>query len=265
MVTSDTTCAALDHGGGVRFGPQTFAIYSCTPLPPTFHQSQLNQHIALRDQLIASAAQICKTLPVHVDLNPFEVTQLVSLTVPAQPPANSIYHLPWFLINSASLDKHCVIGRGSAVESLLVILQRPWCVLEICCADTETIAAAQDFARLAANEDPRRYDSAVRLLSHELRARSSPVRESICSLDASRCSVKALCHIYAATALVHSYNRFWLPLICSCAVHLDIPFSEVVRRIRKDSREGTENLDSGRLDWIDLYRVLLRRLGDWMT
>ncbi|KAL4870221.1 hypothetical protein BDV12DRAFT_63388 [Aspergillus spectabilis] len=265
MVTSDTTCAALDHGGGVRFGPQTFAIYSCAPLPPSFRQSQLNQKVALRVQLNTSALQVCKTLLVHVDLDASEVAQLVSLPVPAQPPVNSIYHLPWFLINSARLEKHCVIGRGSEVESLLVILQRPWCVLEICCADNETIAAVRDFARLAAKEDPARYDVSVRLLSHELRARSSSVTKDTGELHASRCSVKALCDIYAAMTLVHSYNRFWLPLICSCAVHLGIPFSEVVRRICEDYCEGAGSSGVGRVDWIDLYRVLLGRIGDWMT
>ncbi|KAL4886315.1 hypothetical protein BJY04DRAFT_178856 [Aspergillus karnatakaensis] len=265
MVTSDTLCATLDHGGGVRFGPHTFAIYSCAPLPASFAQHQLNlgANIAFRNALNTAAAQVCETLPVYVDLDASQTAQLTSLPVPAQPPINPIYYLPWFLINSARLEKHCVVGRGSVVESLLVILQRPWCVLEICCTDIETITAVREFAVLAAEKEPRSYDAAVRLLSHEIRARTSLSALDISEFDVppSRCSAKELCEIYAATTLVRSYNRFWLPLICSCAVYLGIPFSEVVRRVHRDVLEGGD----GTVDWIELYRVLLGLIGDEMV
>ncbi|OJJ08042.1 hypothetical protein ASPVEDRAFT_34217 [Aspergillus versicolor CBS 583.65] len=264
MVTSDTVCAALDHGGGVRFGSQTFAIYSCAPLPPGFEH--LKQNVALHTKLKASVSRVCRTLPIYVNLDDPEIAQLASLPVllsPTQPSASTIYQLPWFLINAATFTQHCVIGRGSAVESLLVILQRPWCVLEVCCTDIETVAAVREFALLAAQADPDSYSAAVLLLSHEYRARISPVLTDIFhSVDpcVSRCSERALCDVYAATTLVHSYNRFWLPLVCSCAVYLDISFSEVVRRIRDDSGDGSDCRG-----WISLYRGLLGRIGDWVT
>ncbi|KAL4788467.1 hypothetical protein BJX76DRAFT_315781 [Aspergillus varians] len=264
MVISDTLCAALDHGGGVRFGPQTFAIYSCAPLPPSFEP--LRQDVAFYAQLKTSALRVCKSLPVYLESKSQAAAQLVSLPVPvprAQPPANTIHHLPWFLINAATFDQHCVIGRGSAVESLLVILQRPWCVLEVCCTDIETVAAVREFALLAAQRVPDRYDAAVQLLFHEYTARIAPLAtDVVCHSErlAPRCSEKALRDIYAATTLVRSYNRFWLPLICSCAVYLGVPFSEAVRRIRDDSCD-----ESGSLDWIVLYRALLGRIGDWVT
>ncbi|KAL4915625.1 hypothetical protein BDW62DRAFT_122588 [Aspergillus aurantiobrunneus] len=263
MVISDTLCAALDHGGGVRFGPQTFAIYSCAPLPPSFEL--VKQNDALGAQLKTSASRVCKTLPVYVNFKAPAVAQLCSLPVPrAQPPANTIYRLPWFLINSATLNEHCVVGRGSVVESLLVILQRPWCVLEVCCADIETVATVREFAVLAAQADPESYNAAVRLLNHEYRARISPVISDVFHVvdpPASPCSEKVLRDIYAATTLIRSYNRFWLPLICSCAVYLDLPLSEVVRRIRDDSCGGPD----GSRNWVDLYRMLLGRIGDWVT
>ncbi|KAL3469588.1 hypothetical protein BJX99DRAFT_251883 [Aspergillus californicus] len=282
----DTLCAALDKGGGVRFGPNTFAIYSCAPLPQSFNH--LRKNVALYTKLTTAASRVCKTLSVHVNLDlndPATAAQLSSLEVPpaqAQRPVNTIYHLPWFLINAAALETHCVIGNGSAVEALLVILQRPWCVLEICCTDTKTVVAVKEFARIAgsAQGDPESYDTAVRLLTHEIKLRKYPGLGDIgtdagTSTDSrlnnlrsqSRCSVKALCDMYASTTLIHSYNRFWLPLICSCAVYLGVPFSEVVRRIRRDLCDGPEPglEETGRVDWIVLYRELLGKIGDWMT
>jgi len=265
VTTNNNICAALDYGGGVCFGPQTFVIYSCIPLPKSFQQ--LKKDVALYAQLTASASLICETLPVHVDLEAPAVAQLAALPVPPARLANTIYHVPWFLFPAATLENHCVIGNGSAVESLLVILQRPWCVLEVCCGALETVTAVRQFAQLAAQVDPDGYDAAVRILSHEHRTRTSPMATDISrSSDpyASRCSVKTLRDIYAVTTLTRSYNRFWLTLICSCAVHLDVPFSEVVRRICDELCDRPEAIDS-RLEWICLYRVLLRKIGDWVT
>ncbi|KAL4742044.1 hypothetical protein BDV11DRAFT_36523 [Aspergillus similis] len=280
MVTSasDTICAALDHGGGVRFGPQTFAIYSCAPLPPSF--KQIRHNVTLHAQLSRLAAVVFKTLPVYVDLQDTDVAELASLPVPVSVPrgqpmppirANAINpdYLPWFLINAATFKKHCVVGRNSAVESLLIILQRPWCVLEICCCiEVQTIGAVLVFATLAARIDPKSYDAAVQLLSHEIRVRIKPVMDSTSILTSGgtdgmlylpRCSEKALRDIYAATTLVSSYNRFWLPLVCCCAADLHLSFSHVVRRIRDDAG----GLDGG-MDWIELYGYLVRRIGDWI-
>ncbi|KAL4951544.1 hypothetical protein BDW69DRAFT_169838 [Aspergillus filifer] len=279
MVISDAACAALDHGGGVRFGPRTFAIYSCAPLPPAFCQEKLEQDRPLYTKLKNAAARVTKTLPIHIngDLDgngsssncPAKTPLLESLAVPRtqQQSTNTVHHLPWFLVNAATLEEHCVVGRSSAVESLLVILQRPWCVLEICCADTETVRSVLKFAQVAVKEDPDSYDAAVWLLSHEYRSRmaSLPLARHVfpCDITAPHCAEKRLCDIYAATTLSRSYNRFWLPLICSCAVYLGLPFSEVVRRIRDDFADETEG--SGLKGWIELYRVLLGRIGDWVA
>ncbi|KAL4942881.1 hypothetical protein BDV06DRAFT_191073 [Aspergillus oleicola] len=278
MVISDATCAALDHGGGVRFGDQTFAIYSCAPLPPLFSGSNLRRDGALYTKLKISASTVQKTLPIHINADfdvdgklsscPAKAPLLESLSVPRtqQPQTNTVYYLPWFLINAATLQKHCVIGRSSAVESLLVILQRPWCVLEVCCADTETVRAVLGFAQVVVKENPDAYDAAVWLLSHEYRSRMVSLSSYIsphCDGAPLQCSEKRLCDIYAATTLSRSYNRFWLPLICSCAVYLHLPFSEIVRRIRVDFAKGTGG--DGLRNWIELYRILLGRIGDWVT
>ncbi|RDW93150.1 uncharacterized protein DSM5745_00472 [Aspergillus mulundensis] len=275
MVTtaSESICAALDDGGGVRFGPQTFAIYSCAALPPSF--GKVRHDPTLHAKLSKTAARVCKTLPVYIDLQDEDVAELASLHVPVSVPrgqrmlpikANMIDldHLPWFLINAAVSKKHCVIGRGSAVESLLVILQRPWCVLEVCCADTETIAAMKDFALLATLVDGESYNAALLLLSHEYLVRLASISRSAdillpCNENSSARPFpeKAIRDIYAATTLVSSYNRFWLPLVCCCAVYLDLSFPDAVRRIRDDA----EGLDG--MGWIELYRFLLRRVGDW--
>ncbi|KAL2810187.1 hypothetical protein BJX63DRAFT_323030 [Aspergillus granulosus] len=271
----DTICAALDKGGGVCFGPDTFVIYTRAPLPRSF--ANLDHNVALHTKLTAAAASVCETLPVYVDLDATTVTQLASLPVPLPSPAetesnSTTSHLPWFLINAATIKKHCVVGSGLSVHALLVILQRPWCVLEICCTDAKTIASVREFAQLAVQEDPGSYDAAIKLLGHEHRTRmatslaSGPadISSSVAhSAPAPRCSIKALRDIYAASTLTASYNRFWLPLICTCAVYLDMSFSEVVRRIREDmDRPAGEREREGRLDWINLYGELLRKIGE---
>ncbi|KAL4801596.1 hypothetical protein BDV18DRAFT_74278 [Aspergillus unguis] len=261
-----TTCAALDQGGGVRLG-QTFAIYSCASLPARV--AHLSRNDAVHTELKRHASQICKTLPIYVDASDMAVTELAALPAgprthgdssPSESPAT---RLPWFLINAATITAHCIVGRTSPVESLLVVLQRPWCVLEICCADTETIFSVRRFALIAAELCPESYTAAARLLSHELRARLLPVfqydvgsghgpdRQSV---KHPRCAERALCEVYRSTTLVSSYNRFWIPLIACCAVYLDLSIAEVVG-----------NMKNGRVRWIDLYRKLLARIGDWIS
>ncbi|KAL2845224.1 hypothetical protein BJY01DRAFT_183676 [Aspergillus pseudoustus] len=273
VILGDTICAALDKGGGVRFGSDTFAIYTRALLPRSF--ATLDQKVPLRDKLIASAELVCQTLPVYVDLDAAAISHLASLPVPLTPHVEfeenqTTSHPPWFLINAATIEKHCVVGSGSIVQALLVILQRPWCVLEICCTDTKTIASVREFAQLAAQEDSDTYDAAMELLSHEHRMRmAAPLAPVVADIPDSvsqskplpRCSIKALRDMYAAATLTASYNRFWLPLICTIAVYLDISFLDVVRRVREDmDRSGVPK--EGRLDWIGLYREILRKIGE---
>ncbi|KAL2838001.1 hypothetical protein BJX68DRAFT_249390 [Aspergillus pseudodeflectus] len=280
VIPGDTICAALDKGGGVRFGPDTFAIYTRAPLPRSF--ADLDKNAALHTKLTAAAALVCQTLPVYVDLDATDMTQLASLPVPVPLTSNveavsnkTTSHPPWFLINAATIKKHCVVGSGSVAQALLVILQRPWCVLEICCTDPATIAAVLAFAQLAAQEDLDSYDASVRLLSYEQRARitpapaSAPITADISTPSISqhwpgpRCSINALRDIYAATTLTASYNRFWLPLICTCAFYLSISFSEVVRRIRKDlDVDGPLGEKERGSTWTGLYREILKMINE---
>ncbi|KAJ0415851.1 hypothetical protein BJY00DRAFT_251110 [Aspergillus carlsbadensis] len=279
VIPGDTICAALDKGGGVRFGPDTFAIYTRAPLPRSF--ADLDKDVALHTKLTVAAALVCQTLPIYVDIDATAVTQLASL--PVSVPLTShvetesnktTSHPPWFLINAATIKKHCVVGSGSVVQALLVVLQRPWCVLEICCTDTATITAVLGFAQLAAQEDADSYDAAIRLLSHEHRARvapapaSAPITADISTSvsqhgSAPRCSMNTLRDIYAATTLTASYNQFWLPLICTCAVYLGVSFSEVVRRIRKDlDTNGPSGENEGSLKSIGLYGEILKMINE---
>jgi hypothetical protein len=279
VIPGETICAALDKGGGVRFGPDTFAIYTRAPLPRSF--ADLEKNVALHTKLTAAASLVCQNLPVYVNLDATDVTQLASLPVPVPLTSHvetesnkTTSYPPWFLINAATIKKHCVVGSGSVVQALLVILQRPWCVLEICCTDTATIAAVLGFAQLAVQEDKDSYDAAVRLLSHEHRTRVAPVPASAPVMadisaaisqhrPAARCSINSLRDIYAATTLTASYNRFWLPLICACAVYLGISFSEVVRRIREDlDTDGPSDEKADGLNWIGLYGEILKMINE---
>ncbi|OJJ98996.1 hypothetical protein ASPACDRAFT_44626 [Aspergillus aculeatus ATCC 16872] len=255
--------AGLDKGGGVRLGSHTFAIYSCAPLPPSLQQ--LQDDATTYTQLTTCATRVCETLPVLLNLEPCTLAQLASLPVSTSPSIGTIPTVPWFLLHASMFERHCVIGRGSAVESLLIILQRPWCVLEACCSNTETIKALRDFALTAAQVDSGRYDTAVRLLSHEAGARGPPGKDvvlrtkHVCLPPSSLAAVRS---IYVASTLnaVTSYNRFWLSLICTCAVYLKIPFSELVRQVRDDlCGQPAGNALNHR---ISLYSMLVRQIGN---
>ncbi|PYI34987.1 hypothetical protein BP00DRAFT_9266 [Aspergillus indologenus CBS 114.80] len=258
-----SVCAELDKGGGVRLGSHTFAIYSCAPPPPSW--PQFRDDVTTYTQLTVCAARVCETLPVLLNLEPCTLAQLASLPVSTSRSIGTIPTVPWFLLHASMFERHCVIGRGSTVKSLLIILQRPWCVLEACCSNTETIIALKDFALAAAQVDPDRYDAAVRLLSHESGARGTlggDLNLRTKHVCASRSSLAGVRSIYVASTLtaVTSYNRFWLSLICTCAVYLEVSFSEVVRQMRDNLCDRPA--DDALTHLISLYSMLLRQIGN---
>ncbi|KAJ5112812.1 hypothetical protein N7532_000857 [Penicillium argentinense] len=159
--TPANACARHDRGGGVRLG-DAFAIYSIVASAPNWSSIQLGAE-TLAD-LNTSLSAIQRRLPILTTLQAGS-PELVSLPCPSRQHERPEENVPWFLINAAASSQHCLLGQHNALETMLMVLQRPWCVLELCCCDTDTVTAAHAFALIATCIDRAKYQPAVRLLS----------------------------------------------------------------------------------------------------
>lgn len=157
---------------------------------------------------------------------------------------------PWFLLNAARSPSHCIVGQGDVIQTLLATLQRPWCVLELCCIeDVEVLAAVLEFAAQAQRLDPGRlYDSAVYLLRWELDMRGEqplPRRRRSPGPSQDVHELRTVCDaVFPPSAA--SFDGFWIRMICVCAVEMGVPFSAVVRLL------------SGMQSWVEVCPAKLR-------
>lgn len=235
LVSPSHLCARHDRGGGVCLGDK-FAIYSTVELAD-FWTRQLHSNSGPFSRLLDLGTRVAATIPIITSLNDDRENAIVSL--PYCPTRCSpAERKPWFLLNAKRAAYHCIIGGNSDVEALLIVLRRPWCVLELCCCAFKTVDALLDFAKAAQEIDSRGYTAAVLLLTHEKEKRNAPwhtlpyprpiwgLREGSSSLNRIRDVCSA---VFAAS--MHSYNSFWLGLICSCAIEMDIGFSTLVEKL----------------------------------
>jgi hypothetical protein len=232
-------CASYDAGGGVAFR-NSFAIYSIVALSPNWSRIMLDSDMygELRD----AASSVTALLPIFTSLDDTPLN-LVSLSCPTRQQAvsNTSIHPrhdpPWFLINAANYSKHCILGQGSGLESLLIVLQRPWCVLELCCCDTPILAALYTFAVVAKKIDHINYHSAARILSYEMKIRQRIDNEDTSlsktlSLIRQKYTLRSLSKansLYAdlSWGSLRSHKSFWIGMISTCAVYFDLAFSDV--------------------------------------
>lgn len=236
MQTISELCARYDNGAGVSIGGGTFAIYSVASLPQRWHDL-LQSSSVLLSRLAVLASAVASTIPIYHSVNDLSSCNLISLPRPLVEENNSpLANRPWFLINAAVSERHCIVGNNSLIESLLAVLRRPWCILEICCSSLATVDAMLDFAVVVAEIDQRGYSASVVLLSHEKTRRKtktdgaedgSPLpRFETCGPYRSLKGLQEVCAVIFAAG-IRSYNAFWLGLICVCGVELDISFSEL--------------------------------------
>ena len=73
---------------------------------------------------------------------------------------------PWFFLNAAKTEPRRIgiAGRGNViggtlVETLLAVLSRPWCVLELCYSTTRAIDALLNFAQVGVSAGSTRLRS----------------------------------------------------------------------------------------------------------
>jgi hypothetical protein len=237
-------CASFDKGGGVALG-DAFAIYSVVASSPDW--STTSSKSRFQAELISAASAVGNVIPVLVTTENVFTVNIVSLPCLKHPPFNSAREisphdcLPWFLINASKFSKHQIVGRKDIVESLLMILQRPWCVLELCCCDSPTISAIHRFAVIATQLNPELYNHALVLLHQELRRRTIPsfgdIKPSKLSLikpwisfaelDITWFSLKEV-YTELSSSRLRSHNSFWLRLISTCAPYLGMSCSDLV-------------------------------------
>ncbi|KAJ6602112.1 hypothetical protein B0H10DRAFT_2230332 [Mycena sp. CBHHK59/15] len=238
-----TLCSTRDHdGGGLASSncTSTFVVYTATTVPPSL------QHLCRTPPpgLASLASTVAERIPIHFTISSLD-GELVSLPCPplSAGRGREVNRLPWFFINAAGCFRHAIAGRGSTVETLLAVLRRPWCVLELCCTPVSAVEPLLAFAECAAEFDHMGYGAAVVLLRHELAAREEEdvgkVTGPILSLfggpslieRASRTSasipaLRTMCFAVFSTS-VRSYNGFWLRLVCISALQLGMSYSRL--------------------------------------
>ncbi|KAK6354281.1 hypothetical protein TWF730_008694 [Orbilia blumenaviensis] len=227
-------CEKYDKGGGTGI-QGTFAIYSIRPLPQPW-ETLASPKLALRLQ--QAAAAVADTISIYFRLCDVDEEDLHSFSISSPAPhaaQSQVPRLPWFLVNAAISERHHIVGRGSLVESLLIILRRPWCILEVCCCEYDTVRTMLEFAILAREVEPKAYAASVLLLSHEALKRRQDLPEPISLLSripgTSQPELNTLQEVYMALSAdgMKSHNPFWLRVICVCGVQLGIAFSDFLR------------------------------------
>jgi hypothetical protein len=240
-------CASFDKGGGVALG-DAFAVYSIVASPPIWTNTVLQSGVYA--ELLSAASVVSSVIPVLITPEDVCMSDIVSLPCPtgsafdSAPDITLENNLPWFLLNASRFSNHQIIGRKNTPETLLMILQRPWCVLELCCCQSPAILAVHQFATVAAKLNPRLYQPALKLLSHEMRERQLATHNSIQDrgLHSTRPWTPSTEHIVTwleirtlysemSSSRIRSHNSFWLGLISTCALYLGISCSDLIRNL----------------------------------
>ncbi|KAJ5175766.1 uncharacterized protein N7482_001643 [Penicillium canariense] len=235
-------CASYDLGGGVRLA-DSFAIYSIVALPPDWTNLKIDPETLAELERVALV--VANKLPILTTLRDSLVPDLSALPRPPRPRSQNnghthpCDHLPWFLINAARYSQHCVLGHNDCLESLLMVSQRPWCILELCCCETSTVAAVHELVMVATKLDYATYSPALRLLAHEVSQRQDRRRGDLGSCDFTGALRQGISDTAWEDAFImykelsksclRSHNSFWIGLISTCAVYLGLAFSDLVQ------------------------------------
>lgn len=170
-LTIPELCAEHDQGGGVACGDD-FIVYTRYQIPD-WYLTELGSP-DLQDALTRAALAVEAVVNFYTSRSDLGGQGLRSLPTLQCMTNHEIDQKPWFFLNAAKVDPHGIgiasrgntIG-GTLVETLLAVLSRPWCVLELCYSTTAAIHAFLNFADLACHLDVAAYTPARILLSHE--------------------------------------------------------------------------------------------------
>ncbi len=163
-------CATYDNGGGVRLR-KAFVVYTTNP----YHAHLQAIAPQLRSTLAILASTVSRHIDIHYTLPPGNLLCSLPHGPPTQPSRLAQAYLetrdrpqiPSFFVNTSSSRELCIAGIQDAVTTLLSVLRRPWCVLELCGSGLEAVEALLAFAEAAEGFSEKEYGGAVALLRHQ--------------------------------------------------------------------------------------------------
>ena len=243
ILTIPELCAEHDQGGGVACGDD-FIVFTRAQLPDSY-LTYLGEDQDLEVELTEAALAVELLVNFYMSREDLGGQGLRSLPHVENKTHHQLDQNPWFFLNAAKVDPRGIgiAGRGDTiggtlVETLLAVLSRPWCVLELCFSTTKAIDALLDFAYLACQLDAGAYTAARILLSHErahrlfsgLDVRGSGLVESMMlskPVRRHKANMREIRELCAALFIVSesSYSGFWMRAICVCALRLDLSVS----------------------------------------
>lgn len=227
------TLAAIDRGAGVVL-VNTFLIHTRAAelrSATVIHAATLADQLAL---LRVLAANIGEAIPFYQE------EQAIQLGAQGAACPASPTDVPWFFLNAAICESHGIAGQGDALRTLILILQRPWCVLELACVrKAAVLLSLLQFAQTCAALPgmSKQYRAAVELLSSEIRVRaatSPTARSEGCrGSNGIRDTRRQLEGLSAATftASLASWNGIWLRAVCSWSALDQAPVADIGRQL----------------------------------
>lgn len=222
-----TMCATYDHGGGVGLD-DAFVIYT------TRKHNTRDSPSSLQDinALTSLASEVAEYIKIHYTLPPASCLRTLPHETPSQPS---------FFINVYSSKKICLAGTGDAATTLLGVLGRVWCILELCSAVPRGLVALLEFAQFAQAIDGKGYAAAVALLLHQRQCQIGPQRtlgmaevldahEYLLAARSNEClaQLKEICAVLFRPSL-DSFNGFYMRAIVTVAVWMGVGWHTVAR------------------------------------
>jgi hypothetical protein len=256
-------CYKLDQGGGISI-KDAFVIHSVAKLPQDWdillHKPFVKQ--ILNNKALAVAAAIPFYSEESNNQNELR-SSVKQLRCIWEDDKKSVLMnaRPQFLFNCVMIEQRCLVGEeADLVRTLLVVLQRPWCVLEICCCDTVTLHAMLDFAQVAAIFDNKNYALSVILLQHEKRARDwsshrSYHRSGHRGWRSEKETLQQYAIIIESSTKTVSLNLLWLRILSICGLELNWSYSELLRCLHDRAEAEIPKL-------LSVYSRVLRQLAE---
>ena len=263
-LTLTELCSEMDQGGGVACGGD-YIVFTRAQIPD-WYLTELGSP-ELQDELTKAALAVETVINFYMSRSDLGGQGLRSLPALQTNTSHEIDQKPWFFLNAAKVDPRGIgiAGRGSMiggtlVETLLAVLSRPWCILELCYSTTAAVDALLKFANLACQLDVGAYTAARILLSHERRHRllshlrvrgtvdpawltdSEPMNCKVASME----EIRSLC---SALFIVgeNSYSGFWMRAICVCALKLNFSLSIFGSSFSDSTKAYSESMRSENL------------------
>ena len=239
-------CASYDRGGGVGLH-DAFVVYTTNQsrAHPEFLDPRTLKTLTNLAAKVASHVKIYYTLPPNAHLRTLPHAPAVHHSQLPKKILDSSDrpHTPSFFLNVSSSEEICIAGRRDAVTTLLAVLRRAWCVLEVCGAGAKAVTALLTFVAVAESVDKEGYKGAVASLGYQRDFHIARERESaiIDGLNWSRKvdgfdkkakddRLREICAALFRSSL-DSFNGFYMRAIAACAIELGIQWGDMGRML----------------------------------